>query len=98
MILTWALNDALMCGTLFKGDEGGVAYVEENADALGRKTASYQDYVDLWVRIMDPTKIKVIFTFPFRIPIPCSYSIFLSGTGFFFLGSRNKKSPSSDHL
>ena len=28
-------------------------------DLLGGKRTSYQDYVDLWVHLMDPTQLKV---------------------------------------
>lgn len=28
-------------------------------DLLGGKRASYQDYVDLWMHLMDPTLLKV---------------------------------------
>ena len=30
-------------------------------DILGGKKASYRDYVDLWMHLMDPTHLKVLY-------------------------------------
>ncbi len=38
------------------GDSGVVA--TETTDILGNRRPSYKDYVDLWIHILDPTKLK----------------------------------------
>lgn len=46
-----------------QGDGSTVVPVEGPRDAVqvgaSARRGSYQDYVDLWVHIMDPTKLKV---------------------------------------
>ena len=41
-----------------QGDSETVVAVE-STDVLGNKRASYQDYVELWRHLVDPTKLKV---------------------------------------
>lgn len=37
-----------------------MVHVEGDTDMLGRKKASYLDYVELWRSIIDPTHLKVV--------------------------------------
>ncbi len=59
-----------ICTYITQGVEGVVAYsIEEGGkvggggggDVLGRMMASYQDYVQLWVELLHPTKLKVTY-------------------------------------
>ncbi len=43
---------------------GAVVHEKDESDILGKKKASYLDYVDLWRSIMDPTKLKVSYGRP----------------------------------
>ena len=45
--------------SMLQGDGGAVVALEGGGDILGSKRTSYQDYVDLWLHVMDPTKLKV---------------------------------------
>ena len=43
-----------------QGEVGAAVHLErDDSDILGRKKASYLDYVELWKSVVDPTRLKV---------------------------------------
>ncbi len=57
-VLDTNFTNILFC-FVCQGEVGAVVHEKDESDILGKKKASYLDYVDLWRSIMDPTKLKV---------------------------------------